>query len=174
MPNSRSGSMFSRITGVFDRKKSLAAQLPKYMEFYYPATSTSKVTYNIIFDWGEYIITTEANLNAEVHKDSKPYLGYITMRPEIAGTAPGTHPQIYLITPDGVVWENTTGENIPAISKREEVIEKKSEFGISKLTNTIQSYSEPVIDHFLANPEKWTLFGNLEICKGKTKLKRVE
>ncbi len=56
--------------------------MQEYIEFYYPASG--QYTYKIVFDWGEYIITTEMPGGEEVHAESKKYLGYITRRPTIA------------------------------------------------------------------------------------------
>ena len=143
------------------------------MEFYYP--TTGKITYNIIFDWGEYIITTEDKPNADVHTNSKPYLGYITFRPEVA--KPKLKPSLnqpipfYVITPGGEVWENVTGHGIAVASKRQEVTKERSAHGISTKTLTIESGSEAIIDHFKAHPEKWTPYGRLERRGAKVRLK---
>jgi hypothetical protein len=168
----RSGSMFGKLSGLFSGKKPLIKQMHDYMEFYYP--SKSKVTYNIIFDWGEYIITTEDKETASVHEDSKPYLGYITMRPEVVKQSPDFSPSIYLITPDGEVWENTKGHDISERKSRQEISKEKTKHGVTTKKLTIQSMSEPVIDHYRTNPEKWTRYGKLEIIGNKTKLKLYE
>jgi hypothetical protein len=168
----KTGSMFGKLSGLLSGKKPLKKQMHEYMEFYYP--SKSKVTYNIIFDWGEYIITTENKENASVHEDSKPYLGYITMRPEVTKQSPDLKPSIYLITPQGEVWENKMVHDIPKRNHRQEITTKKSEHGTTTQTITIQSVSEPVIDHFKAHPEKWRRYGKLEIIGNKTKLKLIE
>lgn len=142
------------------------------MEFYYP--TTGKVTYNIIFDWGEYIITTENKLNADVHTDSKPYLGYITFRPMVSKSFPEQKQSFYLITPEGEVWENKAGSGIPESGKRQEVTKKKTDFGTTTRTLEIESISEAIIDHFRANPGQWSKLGQLE-CKGsKTRLKLAD
>jgi hypothetical protein len=164
----KSGSMFNKISGLFSGKKSLKKQMHEYMQFYYP--SKSKVTYNIIFDWGEYIITTEDKMTASVHEDSKPYLGYITMRPQMTKQSPDINPSFYLITPNGEVWENTTGKDIPDYNDRQEITKEKTKYGVTTKTLTFQSVSEPIIDHFKTHPEKWNQYGKLEIVGDKTKL----
>ena len=138
------------------------------MEFYYP--TTGKIRYEIIFDWGEYIITTEDKADADVGADSKPYLGYITFRPEMAKESEETKQPFYLITPDGEVWENKSGHSIPKTSERIEVTKKKTEFGTSTQTLTFRSVSEPIIDHFKAHPEQWNRYGTLHRKGNKTRL----
>jgi hypothetical protein len=138
------------------------------MEFYYP--TSGKMTYFIKFDWGEYIITTEDKEGTEVHEDSKPYLGYITFRPEIEKQSPKEQPGYYVITPEGIVWENLTGQGIPKTSQRQEVTSKKTGHGTSTQTITIQSVSEPLIDHFKKHPEQWRHYGILERQGNKTRL----
>ncbi len=166
------GSMVDRISKAFSRKDSLESNLKKYMEFYYP--STNQATYTIRFPWGNYTITTENPLSSEVHEDSKPYLGFITFRPTI--TTPSNHikPSLFLITSEGEVWENHTGQKIPNEKERKEIIEKKHESGITTTTRSICSVSEPVIDHFRTNKEQWTKYGILEVIKGKTRLKAIK
>ncbi|WP_455393132.1 hypothetical protein [[Eubacterium] cellulosolvens] len=139
------------------------------MEFYYPAPS--KITYHITFDWGEYIITTEDNQNAEVHADSKPYLGYITFRPKLSKQSTEEKQPFYLVTPNGDVWENTNGKGIPEVSKRQEVTQEKTANSTTTKTLTIQSVSEPIIDHFKSYPEQWTRYGKLECRGNRTRLK---
>jgi hypothetical protein len=143
----------------------------KYMEFYYP--TTGKVTYNIVYDWGEYIITTEDKLNTDVHVDSKPYLGYITFRPMVSGSFPDQKEPFYLITPGGDVWENKTGHGIPERGNRQEITKKKTDSGTSTQTLTFESVSEPIIDHFKTNPGQWIKLGKLEVYGKKTRLKLV-
>jgi hypothetical protein len=138
------------------------------MEFYYP--TSGKMTYFIKFDWGEYIITTEDKKGTEVHEDSKSYLGYITFRPEITRQPSEGAPGYYVITPEGIVWENITGQGIPKTSERQEISTKKTEHGTSTQTNTIQSVSEPLIDHFKEYPEQWRRYGKLDIQGKKTHL----
>lgn len=138
------------------------------MEFYYP--TSGKMTYFIKFDWGEYIITTEDKKGTEVHEDSKPYLGYITFRPEITHQPSKEPPYYYVITPEGVVWENVNDQGIQKSSERQEVTRKMTEHGTSTHTITIQSVSEPIIDHFRAYPEQWRLYGKLERQGKKTRL----
>lgn len=142
------------------------------MEFYYPGKS--KVTYNIIFDWGEYIITTEDKQDANVHEDSRPYLGYITFRPKVDEQSSQQKQSFYVITPEGEVWVNTTGQGISEVAIRQEITEERTKHGITTKTLTIQSISEPIIDHFKAHPEQWTRFGKLQYHGDKTRLKLVE
>ena len=169
MNSSGSSSMFGKLSGLFKGKKSLKKQLNEYMEFYYPAKT--QFTYDIIFDWGEYIITTEDPKGTVVHQDSVPYLGFITMRPKVEKPAAELITPFYVITPEGLIWENTTGVGIAEIKTRQVVTEKRVEHGVSRTTLTINSVSEPLIDHFKKHPEKWTKYGQLEIVNGKTKLK---
>jgi hypothetical protein len=142
------------------------------MEFYYP--STGKITYSIIFPWGEYIITTEAKLDSAVHGDSKPYLGYITLRPIIKKSVPNLETPFFIITPRGDVWKNRTGQGIDDVKERQEIIIKKTEHSTQKTTTTIQSVSEPLIDDFKEHPERWKRYGKLDINKGDAKLVIVE
>lgn len=146
--------------------------IKKYMEFYYP--TTGKVTYNIVYDWGEYIITTEDKLDADVHTDSKPYLGYITFRPMISKSYPEQKESFYVITPEGDVWENKTGHGILERGNRQEITTKKTEHGTSTKTLTFESVSEPIIDHFKAQPGQWKKLGILERHGNKTRLKLSE
>ena len=142
------------------------------MGLYYP--STGKMTYFITFDWGEYIVTTEEKQNVDVHADSKPYLGYITFRPEVSKQSSKEPPQFYLITPAGEVWGNATGQGIPEVSERKEVTKEKKEFSTSTTTLNIQSVSEPIIDHFKSHSDQWTRYGILEHHGNKTRLKLEE
>jgi len=142
------------------------------MEFYYP--TTGKIRYEIIFDWGKYIIITEDKLDADVHDDSKPYLGYITFRPEEATKSSKQEQPYYLITPNGEVWKNATGHGISEFSDRQEVSKERTKYGIITQTLTIRSDSEPIIDHFKAHPEQWNRYGKLECLGDKTKLKLIE
>jgi hypothetical protein len=138
------------------------------MEFYYP--TSGKMTYFIKFDWGEYIVTTEDKNGTEVHVDSKPYLGYITFRPKITKQPSKEPPGYYVITPEGIVWENLTGQGIPKTSERQEITMNKTEYGTSTQTITVQSVSEPLIDHFKAHPEQWRRYGKLDNQGNKTRL----
>ena len=172
MKEKQKGSMVNRLSKAFSRKDSLEIDLRKYMVFYYP--STNQATYTIVFPWGNYTITTEDSLSVEVHEDSKPYLGFITLRPTIATPSNHVKPSLFLITPEGEVWEKSTGQGIPNEKERKEIIEKKHESGITTTTRTICSVSEPVIDHFRTNKEQWTKYGILELIKGKTRLKIIK
>jgi hypothetical protein len=172
IPSQNSKSGLARFAGLFKRKKSTIKMVQEYMEFYYP--STGKIRYEIIFDWGEYIITTEDKADADVHMDSKPYLSYITFRPEVAKQWSKQSPSFYIITPEGEVWENVNGQGIPEVSTRQEVTKERTTHGVTTKTLTIQSTSEPIIDHFRAHPEQWIEYGKLEHRAGKTRLRLVE
>ncbi len=164
----KNDSMFNRFSKRFTRKDSQNPDLRRYMEFYYP--STSKATYEVLFPWGVYIITTEDPLASKVHEDSRPYLGYITFRPMVSTPSDQIQPSFFLISPDGIVWEHPLDQEIPNEKQRKEIIEKERETSITTTTTTITSVSEPVIDHFRSNKHQWTRYGNLEIVKGKTRL----
>jgi len=161
-------SLFNRFSKRLTHKDSQNLDLRKYMEFYYP--STSKATYEILFPWGTYIVTTEDTLTSEVHIDSRPYLGYITFRPMVSTPTSQIQPSLFLITPDGIVWEHPFDQKIEKEKQRTELIKKEHDAGITTTSMTIISISEPVIDHFKTNKHQWTRYGNLEIIKGKTRL----
>lgn len=165
---SKTDSLFNRFSKRFAGKDSLDTDLRKYMEFYYP--STSKTTYEVLFPWGTYVITTEDPLSAEVHEDSKPYQGYITFRPIVTNSSDQLQPSLFVITPEGEVWENPSGEGIQKEKQRKEIVTEEHGSGIMTSTTTITSVSEPVIDHFKTNKDQWHRYGNLEILKGKTRL----
>jgi hypothetical protein len=117
-----------------------------------------------------YIITTEDPLASEVHEDSRPYLGFITFRPMVSTPTSQIQPSLFLITPDGTVWEHPLDQNIPNEKQRTEVIKKEHDTGITTTSMTITSISEPVIDHFKTNKHQWNRYGSLKILKGKTRL----
>lgn len=144
--------------------KSVQSQMQQYMEFYYP--TTGKFFYEITFDWGTYTIDTEAALDDEVYKDSQPYRGYITMRPNVETTPAGEELFIFIITPEGEVWKSQDF-SIEQTKTREEVIEETTEHGTSTSTTTINSTSEPIIDRFWANKKAWTKYGELKSDDGK-------
>jgi hypothetical protein len=145
-------------------EKTLEQQMQEYMEFYFP--TSGQYTYNIAFDWGEYIITTGATGEEELHPDSEPYRGYITMRPIISDSTLVQNLPTYLITPKGVVWQNFNTAGIPASSHREEITVEKSGSTTSTSTVTIESVSEPVIDNFQENKQNWEKYGKLEAAIG--------
>ena len=171
MTKTGSGSLFSRMFGKAGNERKLNSQLKKYMEFYYP--TTGQFTYNVAFDWGNYIITTENALTTQVHNDSKPYLGFITLRPVVKDSGSSEKPMVYLITPRGEVWENSARSNIPQENTRVEETVEKTAHGKSTMSVTYTSVSEPVIDHFRTQPNEWTKLGQLEIKGKKTKFKSV-
>lgn len=148
--------------------KSLDDQMNEYLAFYYPATTDA--TYNIIFDWGEYTITAEKPLNEKAHKDSEKYRGYITMRPKVTKPNPELKPVVYLVTPKGAVWTIAPTPEIAEITKRKEVTVTKRRNSTSTQTTTINSRSEPVIDHFMADKAKWTAYGTLTRSGDKSSL----
>ena len=146
-------------------KKSEEVQMQQYMEFYYPSTTES--TYEIVFDWGQYVISTHTPVSEKVHADAEKYRGYITMRPSAAQPSVGAQKATYLITPEGQVWALADASGIAASGSREEITKD----GGSTSTVTVQSPSEPVIDHFLANPDAWKRYGTVEGSDGKYKFK---
>ena len=151
--------------------KSLDDQMNEYLAFYYPASG--KFSYDIIFDWGKYIIITEDKLDAEVHRDSEKFLGYITMRPEVATPDPELKPLIYLVTPKGAVWTIPPTTAIAKVSNRKEVTVTRRRSSVSTQTTTINSPSEPVIDYFLTNRKKWSAYGQLTRSGDDTELELV-
>ncbi len=152
--------------------KSLDDQMNEYLAFYYPASG--KFSYDIIFDWGKYIIITEDKLDAKMHKDSEKYRGYITMRPEVTKPDPELKPLIYLVTPKGAVWTIRPTTAIAKVRTRKEVTVTRRRSSTSTQTTTINSPSEPVIDYFLANRKKWSAYGQLTRSGDETELKLVE
>ncbi len=139
--------------------KSLDDQMNEYLEFYYPPTG--RFFYDIIFDWGKYVILTGDKLDTKGHKDSEKYLGYITMRPEVTKPNPELKPLIYLVTPKGAVWTIAPTTAIAKTSSRKEITVTRRRSSVSTQTTTINSPSEPVIDYFLTNRKKWSAYGQL-------------
>ena len=146
--------------------ESTEEQMEKYLEFYFP--STGSYFYEIKFDWGTYLIVTEAKPGEEVHDDSKPYRGFVTMRPSVAGAGEESFP-IYLVTPQGEVWTSNRHDAIPKEKQRKEVVVD----GSSTMTSTITSASEPVIDDFLANKAQWKRHGSLTTKGDKSEFERA-
>jgi len=141
--------------------KTTEEQMQEYIEFYYP--TSGEFTYNIVFDWGEYEIYTGAKMAEELHPDSEPFKGFITYRPIITdGSLTETIPA-YVVTPEGEVWKTTQFDSIPEPAAREEVIEKKTDYGTSTQTRTITSSSEPLILSFKNNKEIWEKYGTLTV-----------
>jgi len=145
-------------------KPTTEQRMQKHMEFYYP--STGDYTYEVVFDWGVYAIKTEAAMAQTVHRDSESYRSYIVMRPRPKAGSVEQGLAIYLINPKGEVWK-TTDVGIAASRQREEVEVTKDEGGTATMTRTIQSISEPVIDHFLDNAKRWQRYGTLEPGNGQ-------
>lgn len=140
--------------------KSTQDMVDQYLEFYYP--STGDFFYQIVFDWGEYLIMTHAKVDEEVHPDSEPYRGYITFRPSTATDDKGQPVMIYLVTPDGDVWMHPNDGSITESTTREEVVEE----GSMTTTTTIESPSEPIIQDYSRNPQNWKRYAKL-IAKGE-------
>ncbi|MDY0110019.1 MAG: hypothetical protein RBT60_08805 [Candidatus Krumholzibacteria bacterium] len=141
--------------------------MKKYLEFYFPTSGAA--SYSVVHDWGEYLIVTEAGPQDELHPDSEPYRGFVTMRPYIAaGRTVTPTPLIYCITPAGEVWATADLAAVPAAKTRVEVSDQG---GGTTLTSTIESPSEAVIDCFREQPGIWTRFGRLEVKGGKTRFK---
>ena len=162
-------SFFLLLSGC---KKSTEQQMQEYIEFYYPASG--QYTYVIDFDWGTYTINTGPGAEEELHAESEPYRGFISIRPDVKQNNLQEKLPVYLVTAKGEVWSNADFEDIPEIKTRKEVVVKKTESGTSTQTTTIQSALEPVVDHFLKNGESWTKYGVLESSNGKYTLKLVK
>lgn len=135
-------------------EKTVQSQMDEYIVFYYP--TTGEVFYDIVFDWGSYVIDTGASMDAQLHADSEPYKGYISMRPFVDGVAPEESLPIYLVTPGGEVWI-TDAEDIAKTSSREEV----EVDGSDTMTTTINSSLEPIVDHFKTSKNAWKKYGDL-------------
>lgn len=135
--------------------KSTQDQIDEYLAFYYP--TTGDFFYQIMFDWGNYLITTHAKPDEKVHPDSEPFRGYITFRPSVATDDKGQPLMIYLVTPNGDVWMHANDGSIPESTVREEVVEE----GSMTTTTTIDSTSEPVIRDYLQNPGNWQRYAQL-------------
>ena len=95
------------------------------------------------------------------------------MRPKVTKPSPDLSPLIYLITPQGVVWTIAGTADIPESKRREEVTVTKNGGTTSTETRVITSYSEPVIDHFLANGSEWTKYGELKKSGEKYSLELI-
>ena len=158
------------LSGMLADSTQLTEQMmQKYIEFYYPTTSAS--VYEIAFKWGTYVITTGAGPDEQLHEDSEPYRGYITMRAFIQpGSDVKTLP-IYLVTPDGTVWTHESTTDIPAETSRDEVTVEKRAYGTSTQTVTIRSGLEPIVDYFKAHKNTWTPYGKVERSDGGNVLK---
>lgn len=150
----------SSITAQQDTQK----LVDQYIEFYYPTTGPA--FYEIVFDWGIYMIDTGHALEDSVHADSEPYKGYITMRPFVNEDETIEERYTYIILANGDVWR-TDATDMEKTNPREEVVIEKNENGTSTMTTTINSYLEPVVDHYLSNPSEWKEYGALVIRKNK-------
>lgn len=149
---------------LFGCSKAPQEQVDEYMRFYYPAKTESY--YSIIFDWGRYEIIPTDPVGSDVHEDSKPYLGYITMRPFIKTPPADFKPAIYVITSKGVVWSIGSDTDIPKDKQRNEVVVKKDKYGTATRTKTLTVPNEPIIDHFKTNPGAWQKYGTLKATGG--------
>ena len=157
---------------ILSCSKTTEEQMQEYMEFYYP--TSGEFTYNIVFDWGEYVIFTGAKMEEELHPDSEPFKGFITFRPIVTDASFTETVPAYIITPEGEVWKTTQLGLIPEATTREEVIEKKTEYGTSTQTRTITSYSEPLILSFKNNKEIWNRYGTLTLEGDHSSLNKVQ
>ena len=88
------------------------------------------------------------------------------MRPNVEITPAKEALFIYLITPAGEVWHSREF-SIPENVSRQVVVEEKTDFGTSTTTTTINSSSEPIIDHFKKNETSWTKYGDLKSNDGQ-------
>jgi len=152
--------------------KTTEEQMQEYIEFYYP--TSGEFTYNIVFEWGEYEIFTGAKMEDELHSDSEPFKGFITFRPMVTDASFKETVPAYLITPEGVVWKTTQLDSIPESTTRKEVIEKKTEYGTSTQTRTINSYSEPLILSFKNNSKIWEKYGTLTVEGDQSSLNKIQ
>jgi len=149
--------------------KTTEEQMREYIEFYFP--STGQYYYDIVFEWGTYAINTGPDAEEELHADSEPYRGYITMRPHINQNTNLEKLPIYLITPGGEVWITENADSIAESKSRKEITIKKTDYGTSTKTITINSSLEPIVDHYLENKDQWKKYGKLESSNGKYILK---
>lgn len=126
----------------------------------YPASGNK--THEIKFDWGSYLIITHARPDKEAEENPKSYRGYITMRPTVTEAAPGLKPLIYLITPKGSVWTIPHTEEIPRVARRmkELIMLKGTSTQVTSIS--VESRSEPIIEHFLEFKKDWAEYGKLE------------
>jgi len=153
------------VFGLLGCTKTVESQMQEYLEFYYPSSGT--FFYQIAFEWGDYMIDTGASADEELHPDSELYRSFITARTSSTVTAQGEKLYTYLVTPKGDVWITDVTDIAETIT-RQEIIEEKTEYGTSTSTTTINSSSEPVIDHFLKNRGAWTKYGTLKSSDGKS------
>ncbi|MBN2424595.1 MAG: hypothetical protein JXR46_16980 [Calditrichaceae bacterium] len=153
-------------------EKSTEQMMQEYIEFYYP--STGIFTYEIVFDWGIYLIATGADSDDKLHMDSELYRGYITIRPFFYNPENTLSMPIYLVTPAGEVWITKNGKEIPENKYREEITEKESESGTMISTVSLTSPLEPIVDHFFSNRELWEKYGALIADNGKYSLKLID
>lgn len=132
-----------------------------YLEFYFPTTGQG--IYHVVFDWGEYLILTEAGPDEDLHPDGEAFRGHVTMRPRVAEgkSGPAT---IYCVTPAGEVWATDQGDSVPAAHHREEVVRE----GTTTTTTTIESPGEAVILSLRESPAIWRRHGTLEVKRRKT------
>lgn len=147
--------------------KSTQDHVDEYLAFYYP--TTGEYFYIIDFEWGYYQIDTFPKPDEDVHPDSEPYRGFITMRPSADTDEEGKPLKIYLVTPEGEVWRRDRDDSIPPTSSRKEVTVD----GSTTMTTTIESPGEPVIDDYRANPQAWSRYARLEPRGDEYELERI-
>lgn len=135
----------------------LEQQLQEYIQFYAPATH--KTTYQIGYDWGDYLVFMEDAQDAKVHKDSEPFRGFFVLRPYVKkGQQTKDVLKTYLIKPNGEVWATLKNREIPETNRRKQITKN----GSSKTTVTIDSPGEAVILSFKNNPSIWFQYGLLK------------
>jgi hypothetical protein len=144
-------------------------KMQKYMESYYPSSGDN--LYEVAFDWGAYVIKTEAVGGAAAQGVNTAYRGYIVMRPRPKAKSTEQGLAVYLINPKGEVWKTGALAEIPLSKQRDEVVVIKEGNSTSTSTKTIHSVSEPVIDHFLDKKSQWRRHGVLERNGDKSTLK---
>lgn len=142
-----------------------------YLAFYYP--TSGQFYYIVNFEWGSYTIDTFPKAEEQVHPDSAPYKGFITLRPSAETDAQNKPLHIFLVTAAGDVWMRAPDGSIPASSTRQEVVKEETENGVSTVTSTIVSAGEPVIDDYLENPDNWQPYGRLVASGDGYRLQRL-
>jgi hypothetical protein len=139
-------------------------QIVQAMEFYYPTGGVNQeTTYEIMHDWGTYVITTGAGPNAKLSTEREPYRGYITIRAIKADSTSQENFPSYLITPSGEAWTcEAICSDVPQTKEREEITTEESEYGVVTSSTFISSSLEPIVDHFKSTPGAWKRYGKLE------------
>lgn len=166
------GVLVAAFIGLAGCDRGPEGEIEDYLTFYYP--TTGRVYYQMAYDWGDYLIETGPSADEELHPDSEPYRGFVTMRPAAGAAPPDPAFAMYLATPEGEVWRADTGTDIAETSQREEVTVETTDNATATTTMTVQSYAEPVIDDFLANPDRWTRYGTLTVDGEETSFEAAE